>query len=241
MYCLFDSSVIAAYYCPSTTRSKKLVKRARNLIESVRSGESKHFFYIPNFCIAETFSVFMKYAYSNWNRSRNSGSLHGKTHNMIRAQFQNDIHNAHLFYHYELNRYHILAINLVAPIDHHYKLYRKKKKRGQNPAGTFDQLIIAMGLHLVKIHGRNNVVIITADDRLARIVDKCRLPIPISARNRLKLKDAAILTGIPFKPESFPLVMNMAKITKTKLKETFGAWPLPLKKRYKKPYLAKEI
>ena len=240
MYCLFDANVIAAYYCPRTTRSIKVIEYARNLIESVRSGESDHFFYIPNFCIAEVFSVFMKYAYSRWNKQTKGGTIHGWVHNRLRKQFEADIHNAKLFYHYELSRYHVLAINLVAPIDHHYKLYRRGRGGGaQAPAGTFDQLIIAMGIHLVRIHGASNVVVITTDDRLARIIEKCGGAIPATTYIRLHLKEASEFTGIPFRPDSFPLVLNLKKATKAQLQHLFGEWPLPVKRRYKRPYLAK--
>ncbi|KPL01287.1 MAG: hypothetical protein AMJ91_00595 [candidate division Zixibacteria bacterium SM23_73_3] len=241
MYCLFDANVIAAYYCPKTTRSSKVVENARILIESVRSGESRHFFYIPNFCIAEVFSVFMKYAYSSWNKQTKSGRIHGKVHKRLREQFETDIHNAKLFYHYELSRYHVLAINLIAPIDHHYKLTRKSKTGGaQNPAGTFDELIIAMGIQLVKIHGAGNVVVITTDDRLAKVIDKCRGVIPDSIYRRLRLREASEFTGISFRSDSFPLVLNLKKATKTQLKQIFGRWPLSIKKRYKRPYLAQQ-
>jgi rRNA-processing protein FCF1 len=240
MYCLFDASVIAAYYCPKTTRSHRVVENARNLIESVRSGESNHFFYIPNFCIAEVFSVFMKYAYSRWNKQTKSGRIDGRVHKRLREQFEADIHNAKLFYHYELSRYHVLAINLVAPIDHHYKLYRKPKTgAGQIPSGTFDELIIAMAIHLVKIHGRGNVIVITSDDRLARIIAKCRSGIPDSIYRRLKLKEASDFTGVPFRPDSFPVVLNLKEATKTQLRRVFGRWPLPINNSYDRPYLAK--
>ena len=241
MYCLFDACVVAAYYLPKSTRSKQLVKNARNLIESVRSGESQHFFYIPNFCIAEVFSVFMKYAYGQWNSQVKHGTIHGKIHNSLRDQFQKDIHNAKLFYHYELSRYHVLSINLVAPIDHYFKLSRGKgrNKSGVNPAGTFDHLIIAMGLHLAKIHGPENVCIITADDRLEKIVNKCNSGIPSDTKRKLNLSQSHKLTGIDFNKDSFPYVVNLKKPKKKIMKSLFEDWPLPVKNRYKKPYLAK--
>jgi hypothetical protein len=239
MYCLFDASVVAAYYCPITTRSKKAVEIARNIIESVRSGERNHFFYIPNFCIAEVFNVFMKYTYSNWNRHTRQGRLNRKVHNSVRKQFQKDIHNASLFYHYELSRYHVLAINLVSPIDHYYKLARSVKRGSRhNPAGTLDQLIITMGIHLARIHGSENVVVITTDERICKIIEKCRSPIGLSARNHLKLREASEFTGIPFRAASFPRVINLKNATKQQLRDVFGEWPLPVKQRYKKPYLA---
>ncbi len=240
MYCLFDANVIAAYYCSKTTRSTKVVENARILVESVRSGESDYFFYIPNFCIAEVFNVFMKYTFSNWNIHTKSGRINRKIHSSLRKQFREDIHNARLFYHYELSRYHVLAIDLVAPIDHHYKISRErknKKRKAQNPAGTFDHLIIAMGIHLVKIHGSDNVVIVTADDRLAKIVEKCKEHIPVTIQNRLGLKKVSEFIGIPFSPKSFPHVINLKKATKTQLKSLFKEWPLPIKNRYRRPYL----
>ena len=234
MYCLFDANVIAAYYLPQSSRSAKLVDSARILIESVRSAATKHFFYIPNFCVAEVFNVFMKHTYGHWNKQVKHGTIDGRVHNSLRKQFQKDIHNGQLFYHYELSRYHVLAINLIGPVDHHYQFSRKRR----NPAGTLDQLIIGMGMHLTRIHGANNVVIVTADDRIEQIIKRCRDGIGYGVNRKLKLSEAAEFTGIPFRPESFPLVINPKSTSKTQWNKIFGEWPLPLKKKYKKPYLA---
>lgn len=237
MYCLFDASVIVPYYYPKAHKSPKVAKNARILIESVRSGKTTHFFYIPNFCIAEVFSTFMKYAYSDWNVHTRSGKMHQKIHRKLREQFQEDIHNAKLFYHYELSRYHIIAINLVAPVDHYYKMSRGT---GKTPAGTYDQLIIAMGIHLVKMHGAGNVLVLTTDERLAKIIRRCRRPLRPSVYRRLGLKEALEFTGIRFRPESFPLVLDLDRATDIQIKEVFPEWPLPIKRRYERPYHIKK-
>lgn len=245
MYCLFDANVIAAYYCTKTTRSAKVISRARTIIESVRSKASSHFLYIPNFCIAEVFSVFMKYAYSTWNSHVKSRKLDRRVYGKVRTQFQEDIHNARLFYHYELSRYHVLAVNLVAPVDHHYRMKRRrrasKKKKASTkpvqPSGTLDQLLIAMGVHLVKIHGPNNVVVVTADERLAMVIEKCRSQIKYDVKQKLGLVEASNFTGIPFQPDSFPIVLNLQKASDTQLRNVFGQWPLPIAKKYPKPKL----
>lgn len=243
MYCLFDANVIAAYYLPATCRSEKVVDAARALIESVRSGGSSHFFYIPNFCIAEVFSVFMKHTYGHWNPHVKHGTVDGRVHNSVRKQFQEDIHNARLFYHFELTRYHVLALNLVAPIDHYYQLAKKTKKNRHQvrPAGTFDHLIVAMAVHLVKIHGAGDVCLITADERLERIVSKCKTTIPYTARRRLKLTEAEDFTGIAFEPDSFPHVLNLRSATQKQYVHVFGEWPPPRLKKYERPYLAKKV
>jgi hypothetical protein len=236
IYCLFDASVIVPYFIPRAHDNPKVHERAVSIIESVRSGSTKHFFYIPNFCIAEVFSTFAKHTYGAWNRQvRQRGRIDRRVYQSLRGQFQKDIHNAALFYHYELSRYHVLAINLVAPVDHRFKLSRGTGNK-PCPAGTFDQLIVAMGIHLAKIHGAGNVVIITADQRLSKLIQKCRSNISSSARRSMQLDEAEKLVGIPFKKDSFPSVLNFDKAKDKALASIFGQWPLPCATRYQKPY-----
>ena len=235
LYCLFDASVILPYYLPQAHKSDKVHAHATSIIESVRSCTTSHFLYIPNFCIAEVFSNFAKWAHGDWNKHVKEATIDARVYKSLCKQFQADIHNAALFYHYELSRYHVLTLNLVAPVDHYFKLYRGTAKRA-NPAGTFDQLIVAMGIHLTKIHGAGNVVLITADNRIAKIIGKCRSKISASARHSMQIDDAERLVGIPFSPNSFPQVLDLATASKKDLLALFGQWPLPTPTRYKKPY-----
>src|SRR5437868_11981663 len=145
-------------------KSEKVVERIGNIVDSVRTRASDHFLYIPNICIAETFSVLMKYAFGKWNhhvKRAGRGTLDKRMYEKLIEQFQDDIHNAKVLYQYELSRYHILALDLVAPIDHHYQIGRGKG-RNHRPMGTFDHLYIAMGIHLAHIHGSDRVVLLTA-------------------------------------------------------------------------------
>ena len=233
-YCLFDTSVLVPYFLPHSHKEAKVYERAVAIIESVRSRQSDHFFYIPNFCIAEVFSTFAKHAYGDWNKQVKSGTIDGRIHASLRKQFQSDIHNAALFYHYELSRYHVLTVNLVAPVDHYFKLGRGEGRRIV-PSGAFDQLIAAMGIHLTKIHGAGNVVVITADNRLAKLINKCRSTISPSARKTMKIADAERFVGIPFVADSFPLVLDLATAKDRDLQAVFGEWPLPVAGRYKRP------
>ena len=61
--------------------------------------------------------------------------------------------------------------------------------------GTFDHLIISMGIHLAHIHGRDNVVILSSDDRLTNIMSRCRRGIPARTIQRLGLDIAEEATG----------------------------------------------
>lgn len=234
VYLLLDANVTAAYYLPRSIRSQKARDRIENLLDSVRSGGSDHFLYIPNFCIAETFSVFMKYAYGHWNRHVRSKKgadkrVDKRVYESLVWQFADDIHNGKFFYQYELSRYHILGIQLVAPVDHYFQITRGRKNH--NPAGTLDHLIISMGIQLAHVHGQDNVAIVTADDRLSRIVEKCKSGLSADTVKKLKLHIAREVLGRDFDADLFPECINLKHTTNTRLGTLLGAWPLPVPKK----------
>jgi hypothetical protein len=197
------------------------------LFDSVRSGATRHFLYIPNFCIAEVFSTFMKYAFGKWNpHVKKTGKIDRRVYQSLVQQFQDDIHNGRFIYQYELSRYHILGINLVAPIDHFFQITRGKKRHV--PMGTFDHLIVSMGIQLAHIHGAEQVTILSADDRLTRILTKCKSGIRAKTVKRLKLGIAEEVTGRPFSAALFPRHANLKSATNSELREIFRHWPLPV-------------
>lgn len=237
MYGLLDANITAAYYLARSMRSANVVERIRVIVDSVRTKGSDHFLYIPNICIAETFSVLMKYAFGKWNwqvKRAGPGTIDKRVYRRLIRQFQHDIHNGRVLYQYELSRYHILAQDLVAPIDHYYQHTRGPKRHV--PMGTFDHLYIAMGIHLAHIHGPDNVVLLTADDRIADIVGKCHKGIPANVVRKLKLEIAEDVTGRKFGPKLFPRCLNLKTATRAQLVEVFGGWPLPLGGPLKKVY-----
>jgi hypothetical protein len=235
MYVLLDANVTAAYYLRRSTTSTRVANRIEIIFDSVRSGERKHFFYLPNFCVAEVFSVFMKYCFGSWNRHVKGETIDTRHYNRIVKQFESDIHNGKFIYHYELARYHVLGINLVAPVDHYFRISRdrrgkdgKVRKRPVNPMSTLDHLIISMGIHLGHIHGVENVAIVSADDRLTNILAKCKTKIPPATIRMLKLDKCGELTGREFKPDIFPKHVNLRTASESNLRAVLGEWPLPV-------------
>jgi hypothetical protein len=158
---------------------------------------------------------------------KKGGTIDKRAYESLVNQFQRDIHNARFIYHYELSRYHVLGINLVAPIDHYFKISRGKDAI---PMGTFDHLLISMGIHLAHIHGSDNFAILTADNRLSSVLEKCRSKIHPSTVKKLKLNIAEDVTGRPFSPDIFPKCINLVTATKKQLTDMFGQWPLPYSK-----------
>jgi len=227
-YGLLDANITAAYYLARSARSERAMQRIRTIIDSARTKGTDFFLYIPNFCIAEVFGVLAKHAYGKWNRhltSRGLKTIDKRWYEGLIRQFREDIHNGKVLYQYELSRYHVLGQDLVAPIDHHFQHRRRK---GVNPMATFDRLYIAMGIHLAHIHGRENVVLLTADHRISDIVERCRKPIRPSIIGKLKLDLAKEISGRSFGPDLFPRCVNLASATHSELEEVFGEWPLPL-------------
>jgi len=225
-YVLLDANVTAGYYLPRSLNSVKARGRIENIFDAARSKQVDFFFYLPNFCVAEVFSVFMKHSFGTWNQHvAGKGTIDTRVYKSLVKQFETDIHNGHFIYHYELSRYHVLGINLVAPVDHYYRFHRGKKRQAI-PMGTFDHLIISMGIHLAHIHGRQNVLLVSADDRLTSILGKCSGGLAASTVRKLKLKEAGQLTGRQFKPDTFPRHVNLKSATTSDLQSAFGHWPL---------------
>jgi hypothetical protein len=168
----------------------------------------------------------MKHAFGGWNPHvrRKGGTVDKRVYESLVSQFQKDIQNGKFIYHLELNRYHVLGINLVAPIDHYYRI--SKGKEVVFPCGTFDHLIISMGITLSHIHGRNNVYIVSADDRLTDILAKCSSINNPATISKLKLDIAREVVGKPFDKELFPKYVNLKTAKKADLKVAFGTWPL---------------
>jgi hypothetical protein len=227
MYLLIDANVAAGYYLPRSLRSLRARARIPLLLDSIRSRASQHFLYIPNFCIAEVFSTFAKHSFGHWNpHVKKQGTIDSRVYRSVVHQFSTDIHNGAFFHQYELSRYHILGVDLVAPVDQYFQITKKKGRR-HAPAGTMDHLIISMGIQLVHIHGQENVVLVTTDDRLARIVDKCRSGLRVATIKKLKLQRAGEITGKQFIPGIFPNCIDLSDAKVADLATAFGAWPPP--------------
>jgi hypothetical protein len=96
------------------------------------------------------------------------------------------------------------------------------------PSGTFDQLIVAMSIHLAHVHGQSNVALLTTDSRLAALVRKCRKPIRPRTVQKLKLARAQDVAGKTFGPDIFPEAIHLEKCSEATLTRMLGAWPLPV-------------
>ncbi|MCX8083188.1 MAG: hypothetical protein N3D17_07375 [bacterium] len=189
-YYLLDASAIIHYYIPS-----QLTTKINKLIEKKQQGEV--FLFIPIFCIAETYNTFAKYYY----RER---KITEDNYNSIYKKFTDDVRRGKLFYQIELNRWHVMNVDYISPIEHTWFTTKKNKEDEENERkvdwylSTFDILFIAVGIELAKMLGRNDINLVTCDDRIKTIGNTLR------KLDSKKLKENKIPLETPF-PEVISL------------------------------------
>ena len=225
---LVDACVVAAAFAPRTTRSAHLVSRANTLLRST-STECQPQFLIPNFCIGETFAVFEKYRWgASWNPQVKT-CLTKRQFDSARALFHESIHNGTKLLQVELNRYHVLCLDLISPINAAYRIKRNRKRKNKpvkkqvTPASTYDLLVVAMGIWLQRQLGPENFVIATGDERLASVVKRAK-SVKLRRPIRHHLRDVADRLGLTYGPEMYPEVVDLVHARVNPLKNALPGW-----------------
>lgn len=224
-FILIDACVAAAHFAPRTTRSRKLLDRATNLLTGT-SAEFDPQFLIPNFCIGETFAVFEKYRWgASWNpQVRRASRLTPRRFLEARTRFHDAIHNGSKLLQVDLDRYHVLCLDLIAPINAAYRIKRDRgRKKSVSPASTYDLLLIAMSIWLQKHLGPEAFVLATADERVALIAKRAKsgkLGSPMKAH----LTDVAQGLGLTYGPAIYPTVVDLIHHNKGQLSAALPGW-----------------
>jgi len=234
LWLLWDTSVVLPYYVPEMARNTKAERRIRIIVDAVRNHRLSAHCYIPNLVIAEVFAALDRACHSAWDSQVNrkfggpGKTLDRRRYFSARQRFRKHIHNGVLFYQYELGRYHILTLDMIAPIDKHRQFYRKGSVRSM---GASDLLIGSMATHLTRLHGRDNMLLLTTDRRMDAIFSRVPASVSSSTARQLGLVDAAIRLGFgEWSPELYPRVLDLARCKKADLIDAFGRWPLRTRK-----------
>lgn len=239
-FVLLDANLVAGYYLPDSLSWKQARPRIENIMNAVRGGGAPEvFLFIPTLCIVEVFAVFSRYSYAKWDKQVKKampGGLDTRAYKGIRTKFSNDLHNGHVLQQVEFNRYHVLATDLISPVDAHFEYYRDRggKERHKRMMAASDHAIIGQGIQLSKVHGRDNFAILTADQRFADILTRAT-SVKQTTAEKLGLAKTAKDLGLKYGPDIYPQVINLAKAKDKELGEFFGEWPLPTKPPTKRP------
>ena len=197
-FVLLDANIIAGYYLPNSLSPIPARSPIKNIIDSVRNGASPDLFlYIPNFCIPEVLAVFAKYVFATWDsqvKKRFPKKLKKTDYDELIKRFLDDLKNGSILNEVHLSSHHILATNLISRVDANYEYYRNrhnvKVRRHKKMMSAADHSIIGMGIHLSRIHGKDNFGILTADHRLADILIRAT-SVRLNTANKLGLLETA--------------------------------------------------
>ncbi len=218
-YLLLDASVVVDYFIPDPSK-KQSPARINSVVEAVRKrAVDQIVLLVPNVCIPEVFGAFAKHALSTWNRQ--SQRIDRRRYRTLRNAFGRYLHNGAVFQQYELDRYHVLATDLIAPIDHWYRLQHGNAR----PMRAMDHLVIAMGVSLSRINGHDAVAVLTADGRMARAARRAKSLNANTARG-LDLPKRAEELGFRWRPEIYPRVVDLEHAPDKALRDLLGQWPL---------------
>jgi len=230
-YILLDACVVAAFYAPKSTQNITLANRAKALFSGASPSLDIRFL-IPNFCIPEVFAVFEKYRWGRtWNRHvKKSTVLTPSEFSAARKNFRSAIHNGSKILQVDLNRYHILCVDLISPVNNAYKIKRvrggkdaKERAKRTSPASTYDMLVAAMGIWLSHSYGNTSFTVITGDERLSDVVYRAKSTY-LSEGIRNHLQDIAKGLSLSYSADLYPEVIDLAHAAKKELRDRLPDW-----------------
>jgi hypothetical protein len=164
-YYLLDASYICRLVQDCISEGDSLAIPFHDITANVI--ERGDFYYIPQFCIAEVFNTFAKWRYctseSDKSDKRNT-TLTPDQYKQVNESFKILIRDRLVLYAYDLHRYHNLNCDKIFETEH---TIQREKNKGW--LSTYDILIIAMAMELQRIHGKNNIKILSCDERLVKI------------------------------------------------------------------------
>ena len=173
IYYLLDASALVLKHSPDPDDSVERAKKVMNAIEAQRK-ENEAVLFLPNFCVVEAFNTLAKWFWRE-KRFRTKEQYEAACKALERdVKRVDEFDDQRRFYAYDLHRYHVLNCNKVFEVEHTTGLEPDPKYPGRfkSPLSTFDILIIAMGMELMKTHAGQEIRIVTCDRRLVRIAEK---------------------------------------------------------------------
>lgn len=225
---LIDACVAAAHFAPKTTQSANLRTRASRLLTG-HAADYQVRLTIPDFCIAEVFAVFEKYRWGRtWNKQvKAKNCLTPSEFQTAREDFRGAIHNGARILQQPLSRYHILAVDLIAPVNNAYQIQRRRGKKAKNlnarPASTYDMLVVAMGIWMQRQMGADSFTVITGDDRIRQVVERAK-SLKLGQPMKAHLSAVAENLGLAHGPDLYPHVLNLTNCSAVALRERLPGW-----------------
>lgn len=141
---------------------------------------------VPNFIVSEVLNKLASYSYRESGLSKTNAKVkYEYSKNLFLKMISYDAKqtyeqrraNGRCFFNYELNRHHVLSLDIILPIEHTTEpLTVGTGKHGYAYLATFDQMLIAVAVELENILGEGRVFLATCDQRVAKVCSHESLP-----------------------------------------------------------------
>ena len=197
---LFDASAAVEIYLSSNNK----IERAARYILDQRRIHKQAILYIPNFCIAEVFNALAR---KHLRPKKNERPLDSKEYDNCLDRFRNDVHWGKTLYSYDLNRYHIVAVDDIIPKEHDVAAETE-----WDHLSAFDILVIAMASELAYIGRPDETFLVTCDRRMKRVAEQ----LGEDLRDRIVLKD------VPVRRWKKPNILDLRNLKKKELRSVIG-------------------
>lgn len=154
---LFDASAILPRYLDERQDWKRKIN---SIVSSRERSCNDATLFVPTFCIVEVFKVLAQKHFGEQ-------KIDGRKYEECMQSFREEIHWGKVFYPYEINRYHVTAIDEVLPLDY---ILSKREPSDKQPLSSADLLLAAMALDLTFLNGSNDCVfLVTCDNRIKKV------------------------------------------------------------------------
>jgi len=157
---LFDASAAVQVYAPSNLKAA----RAVHYILAQKMDYKHAALFIPNICIVEVFNALAKKRYK-----AREGALTPEQYLEYLARFRRHIHWGKYFYPYDVNRYHILASDMIIAVEQ-----RVPSLNERDHLSSFDILVIAMSCELGFVGAPETTYLVTCDRRMKRVFEELK-------------------------------------------------------------------
>ena len=223
-----DTNILGDFLYPKSTRATKRVGRSQVLMSAVVNAKWPAIkLYTPAICIAESMGILDKYRFCTWGREVKQDptlKLSAADYRTAR-KLLTDAVGQRTIEQLEHEPTHVLLAGLISPVNSHFQI-RRNKHRIKPPMGAADCVIAGMAIHLVSRMGRESVLLVTGDQRMADVVRKAE-KVKDTTAEKLGLTSLAKSAGLTWNAKLYPKVLNLQRATESELKAAFGGWPLP--------------
>lgn len=207
---LFDTSAAIDIYLPPTERVRKAVR----FILDQRETHRQAVIYIPSLCVAEVFNALAR---KHFRPREKEEHLNRQQYEKCLNQFRADIHWGKRLYVYDLNRYHVVAVDEIIPTEHHVPV-----EKDWDHLSTADILVIAMACELAFLNRPEETFLVTSDRRMKRVVEQLAQGSPSD------WKVAGPLDAPGFRRWSPPRALNLRELGRGELTPVLRQAPLSL-------------